>query len=252
MFQGFYTVTSGVLSQTRNLNVVGNNMANATTPGFKADQMIISDFQEQLLLRTGNTSKVGRTVIGTRSMIAAAVESVTDHSQGSINVTEDSLDFCISGNGFFCIQTDNGTVYTRNGDFALDDEGYLTLPGYGRVLGTGGPIRLGTDRITADQSGNLYSEDGQNLLGRLRIVDFEDYGEQLTKTDGGVYIANGNPIEINGNLRWKALESSNADPIDQMTRMMSSQRALQSSAQIMKIYDELTRKIVSELGSVSS
>lgn len=252
MFQGFYTLTSGVLSQTRNLNVVGNNMANATTPGFKADNMVISDFQEQILLRTGNNDKSGRTAIGTRSMITAAAESVTDFTEGGISATGDSLDFSISGNGFFCIQTDNGTVYTRNGDFSLDDEGYLTLPGYGRVLGDNGPIRLGTDRITADQRGNLYSEDGKNFLGRLRIVDFGNYDEQLTKTDGGVFLANGNAVQIEGNIQWKALENSNADPIDQMTRMMASQRALQSSAQIMKIYDQLTSKIVSELGSVSS
>lgn len=251
MFQGFYTLTSGVLSQTRNLNVVSNNMANATTPGYKADNMTISDFQEQLLLRTGNTNKSGRTVIGTRSMIAAASEVVTNYTQGGISATGDSLDFSIYGNGFFCIQTNNGTVYTRNGDFSLDNEGYLTLPGYGRVLGDNGPIRLGTDRITADQSGNLYSEDGRNFLGRLRVVDFDNYEQQLTKTDGGVFIANGNATPIEATVQWKALESSNADPIDQMTRMMASQRALQSSAQIMKIYDQLTSKIVSELGSVS-
>lgn len=251
MFQGFYTLTSGVLSQTRNLNVVGNNMANVTTPGFKADNMVISDFQEQILLRTGNKDKSGRTVIGRRSMIAAAQESVTDFTDGGISATGDSLDFSIAGKGFFCIQTDNGTVYTRNGDFSLDNEGYLTLPGYGRVLGDNGPIRLGTDRITADQSGNLYSEDGQNFLGRLRIVDFDDYGQQLTKIGGGVFTAVGNAVPVNGNIQWKALESSNADPIDQMTRMMASQRALQSSAQIMKIYDQLTSKIVSELGGTS-
>lgn len=248
MFQGFYTLTSGMLTQNRNLNVISNNMANATTPGFKSDRFIISDFREEMILRTGNKNKTDSTRIGTKSMITAGADTVTDYSQGGYSVTSGNLDFAIGGNGFFCIQTDNGTVYTRNGNFSLDDEGYLCLPGIGRVLGTDGPLRLGTDRIAADKAGNLYSEDGGVLFGRLLVVDFQDYNTQLRKENGNVFRAEGNAVPVEVQIQWKALENSNADPIEQMTRMMAGQRALQSSAQVMKMYDQLISKMVSQLG----
>lgn len=250
MFQGFYRLTSGVLTQNRNLNVISNNMANATTPGFKSDRFIISDFQNELLLRTGNKNKANSTVIGEKSMLTSGAETVTDYTQGGLSVTSSSLDFSINGNGFFCIQTDNGTVYTRNGNFTLDDQGYLYLQGIGRVLGTDGPIYLGTDRITVNSQGGIYNEATGNLLGTLQVVDFQDYN-QLTKEAGNVYTADGNAVQTDADIRWKALENSNADPVEQMTRMMASQRALQSSAQILKIYDQLISQMTTKLGSTS-
>lgn len=63
------------------------------------------------------------------------------------------MDFALTTPGFFCVQTEGGTVYTRNGSFALDEEGYLTLPTVGRVLGQNGPIQLPTDDIISDSRG---------------------------------------------------------------------------------------------------
>ena len=88
MFQGFYRLTSGMLTQSRNLDVISNNMSNATTPGFKEDRFVISDFQNELLLRTGNKVKAGTSVIGEKSMITAGAETVTDYSQGTFSVTD--------------------------------------------------------------------------------------------------------------------------------------------------------------------
>lgn len=245
MFQGFYTSTSGVLTQTRNLNVISNNMSNVTTPGFKSDRFIISDFRNELILRTGNKNKSNTTVIGSKPMFTGAADVATDYTQGTFAATSSTLDFALGGNGFFCIQTDNGTVYTRNGNFTLDEQGYLCLGTIGRVLGTNGPIYLGTDRIEADRQGRIYTENGA-LLGQLMVVDFQDYG-QLNKEAGNVFTTDANAAQVNVNVEWGVLENSNADPVDQMTRMMASQRALQSSAQIMKIYDEMTSRLVSRV-----
>ena len=245
MFQGFYTLTSGVLTQTRNLNVISNNMANATTPGFKSDRFIISEFRDELILRTGNKNKSDRTAIGSKPMITGGADVTTDYTQGPFVNTSSTLDFALAGNGFFCIQTDNGTVYTRDGNFTLDEQGYLYLGTVGRVLGTNGPIYLGTDRIEADRQGRLFTEDGA-YLGQLMVVDFQDYG-QLNKTAGNVFTTDANAIQANVDIEWGVLENSNADPIDQMTRMMASQRALQSSAQVMKIYDDLTTRLLSRV-----
>lgn len=247
MFQGFYTLTSGVLTQNRNLNVISNNMSNATTPGFKADRFVISDFYNEMMIRTGNKNKSDTTRIGTMSLIAGGDETVTDYEQGVVSVSSSTLDFSIVGEGFFAIQTDNGTVYTRNGNFSLDDQGYLCLPGVGRVLGQNGTIYLGTDRILASENGGIYNEATGALLGQLMVVDFADYA-QLNKENNNVYTTNANAVASDAQIEWKTLENSNADPVEQMTRMMASQRALQSSAQILSIYDQLVTQMTTKLG----
>ena len=250
MFQGFYNATSGMLTQNRNLNVISNNMGNVYTPGFRSDRYMATTFREVLMSRIGNKDKTHAYPIGTMAMIRASDETVTDYTTASYGPTRRALDFAISGDGFFCIQGQNGTVYTRNGSFTLDDQGYLYLPTIGRVLGENGLIRLGTDKIAVDSYGTIYSEDGNRRYGTLRIVDFQDYDAQLIKETGNVFVApNGGARDAtNAKVVNSALENSNVDAVKEMVNMMSGQRALQSSSQIMKTYDQLIAKIVSELG----
>lgn len=248
MFQGFYNLTSGVLTQTRNLNVISNNMSNVSTPGYKSDKFIARTFREEMIYRSGNKDKSGAVALGSMNRIVTADRNYTDFSLGGYAATTSALDFALNSTGFFCIQSGNDTVYTRNGSFSLDGEGYLCLQGVGRVLGQNGAIYLGTDKIVTDSIGNIYSEDGNAFLGRLSIVDFQNYDEQLTKTTGDVFVANAQPAAVNGNVVQKALESSNVAAVEEMTEMMASQRALQSSAQVLKMYDQLVGKIVNQLG----
>lgn len=250
MFQGFYNLTSGVLTQTRKLNVISNNMVNVSTPGFRSDTFTSTTFREEMIYRSGNKNKSNPTAIGAMNRIVTADNNVTSYKNSGYTSTESSLDFALGTNGFFSVQSGNGTVYTRNGSFTLDNDGYLFLPGVGRVLGQNGPLRLGTDKIVVDGAGNIYGEENGQLLGRLAVVDFQDYGTQLTKTTGDVFVAQGAATPVNAQVISKALENSNVDPIDEMTQMMGSQRALQSSAQVLKMYDQLTGKIVSQLGPV--
>lgn len=250
MFQGFYNLGSEMLSQTRNLNVISNNMANVSTAGFKKDQFQAVSFREELMARYAGSSDTSPAALGSMPMLRTAQETVTDYTQGAFRNTDSPLDFALLQPGFFCIQTEEGTVYTRNGSFSLDEEGYLTLPTIGRVLGEDGPIRVTTDDIAADGRGNIYSADGQEVFGKLQVVDFEDYDADLAKTTGGVFLSaqEGNPIQAD--IRWRAVEGSNVNPLDEMTAMMAGQRSLQSAAQILKLYDQLMDKTVTQLGPV--
>ena len=161
------------------------------------------------------------------------------------------MDVGLTGNGFFVIDTGEGPVYTRDGSFNLDNEGYLTLPGIGRVQGTNGAIRLTTDNIIIDKQGNIIAEDGNQIFGTLQIVDFADYG-QLTKISGSVFRANAQPqaADRGTTVTQRYLEDSNVSMAEEMTRMISSQRILQSSAQLLKIYDQLEAKMVT-MGSAT-
>ncbi len=151
MTKGFYNLTSGILSQSRRLDVIANNMTNLSTAGYKAEQYTDSTFQEVLISRVGNKDKSGATVIGEESYILAPDQLYVDYTQGSVKETGLTLDFAIQGDGFFAIQTDNGVEYTRNGSFSLNDNGQLCLSGHGLVLGMdGNPITLSTDQIRAD------------------------------------------------------------------------------------------------------
>lgn len=248
MFQGFYNLTSGMLTQTRNLNVISNNMTNVSTSGYKTEKFVSKTFQEELIYRSGNKDKSNPVPIGYMNRIVTADRNYTDYTKAGYKSTTSSLDFALDSDGFFSVQGADGTVYTRNGSFSLDDAGYLCLQGVGRVLGVNGPIYLGTDKIVADSTGNIYTENGNTYLGRLSVVDFQNKDEQLTRGADGTFTANAQGNAVNAAVIHKALEYSNVDTVKEMTEMMSSQRILQSNAQVLKMYDQLTGKIVSQLG----
>ena len=244
MFKGFYNLASGVLTQTRNLNVIGNNMANISTPGFRQDTFTQTTFQDEMIYRIGNTDKSNPTQIGRMNCIVTGDGNVTNYTQGGITPTASSLDFALQGSGFFAVQSGNGVTYTRNGSFILDNEGYLYLDGVGRVLGTNGPIYLGPDKISCDSLGNITSEETGQYFGRIRVVDFQDYDTQLEKTTGDMFVATAAPQDVNTSIMQEFVEDSNVDIIQEYTQMMASERALQSAAQVLKMYDQLAAKIV--------
>ena len=247
MFQGFYNLTSGMLTQTRKLNVISNNMANVTTPGFKSDTFTQRSFQDELMYRIGNLHKNDPQPIGTMNWKVVADGNVTNYSGGGFSTTVSPLDTCIIGDGFFQVKTEGGMVYTRDGSFSLDDEGYLYLAGLGRVQGESGDIKLSSDQITIDADGSIVDSDQGTIVGKLKLVDFADYAAQLTKAPGNAFTATGQTRQAQASVRQNALEDSNVDAISEMTDMMTSQRALQSAAQVLSMYDKLAAKIV-EIG----
>jgi flagellar basal-body rod protein FlgG len=240
-------------------------MTNVSTPGYKSDQLVSSTFKDEMLYRTGNRNKSNPQEIGGISMMRASRETVTGYSQGPIEETGGNLDFALTKPGFFTIEdADGNPIYTRNGSFEIDDDGYLCLSSLGRVLDDdGNPIEMTTDHIRVDRDGNIYEvplkglgededvdeDEEDKLIGKIGVVDFADY-TQLVKGDNGTFTSQAEPEAADGGIQWKAIERSNLDAVDAMVNMMSSQRASQSAAQVLKMYDQLMSKIVSEIGRV--
>lgn len=250
MFKGFYNLSSGMLSQNRRLDVVANNMTNVSTTGYKADRYTDSTFQEFVLHRVGNKDKSSAQELGGASYILAPSRLYTDYSQGAPGITGLPLDFAISGEGFFAIQGNGGTAYTRAGSFSLDDEGYLCLPAEGRVLDpNGNPLLLGTDRIQADAQGRILEEGTELPLGQLGVFTFADNGA-LARNPRGLFVGGGATPLAEAAIQWKAVEHSNVDLVGQMVEMLASQRSLQSAAQLTKMYDQVMGKAANDLGSV--
>lgn len=260
MFHGFYNLTSGILTQNRNLDVISNNMVNVSTPGYKSDKMTMTTFQEEMRVRTGNRGQSDPAQLAAMSMIKTPLQTVTRYDQGAFEETENNLDFALAVPGFFVIQGNAGPLYTRNGSFTVDEEGFLSLPGVGRVQGDGGPIQLGTDQIRVDSQGNIFEihasegeeedEETETLAGRLQVVDFADYNQLNRVTDGCFTTGAAATAVEERSILWKNLERSNVDPMEEMTSMMSSQRSMQSAAQMLKMYDQLMGRIVSDIGKV--
>ena len=179
----------------------------------------------------------------------------SNYEQGSFNPTDGIYDFALSGRGFFCIDTADGVRYTRNGSFRVDEEGYLTLNNLGRVQGAGGqPIQINNENFSVS-NGTIYgyNEDGVvQELGTLRVVDFEgEYQDILHKEDYGLYSTDAASREVlqgETAVIWKTLERSNADMVEEMTSMITSQRALQSAAQMLKMYDQVMSKSATDIG----
>lgn len=247
MFKGFYNLTSGMLTQQRNLNVVSNNLTNISTAGFKSNRYTSSTFDDVMYTRVGNKYK-NYVDIGRQSYIRATSDIYTDYTQGVPEPTGISLDFAIEGDGFFAIRKpDGGTAYTRAGSFSLDDDGYLWFGNYGQVLDENGqPIWLGTDKIVADDFGNIYTEN-EEFLARLGVYDFDDY-EQLEHNQQGLFEGAGAQITNEFRMHWRYLERSNTDMVQQMTEMITSQRAMQSAAEVSRIYDSLMTKVSTDVG----
>ena len=246
MFKGFYNLTSAMLTHQHNLNVIGNNMVNISTSGYKQERYVASTFDDVMYSRV-DVNHSGGTEIGRQSYIRAASDIYTDYSQGIPEPTELPLDFAIVGEGFFAVQDADGNIaYTRMGNFSLNDEGYLCLPGFGQVLDPQNqPIYLGTDKIRGDYQGYIYYND--TPVAQLGVFQFED-NEALERDDRGLFTGEAPQAGQDYQIWNKYLERSNSDMVKPMTEMITYQRALQSAAQVTKMYDQLMTKATSDVG----
>ena len=246
MFKGFYNLTSAMLTHQDHLNVIGNNMVNVSTAGYKQEQYTATTFDDVLYNRVGNKDGRG-TEIGRQSYIRAGSDIATDYTQGTLEPTGQAMDFAIVGDGFFAIEKNGVRSYTRMGNFSLDEEGYLCLQDFGRVLDVNEEeIFLGTDRIVGDSQGIISYEDG-GAVARLGVFSADDL-EALVHTPEGFFQGGNMTLNETAQVENGILERANTDLVKQMTDMISVQRSLQSAAQISRIYDQLMTKATNELG----
>lgn len=246
MFKGFYNLASGMITHGKNLDVIANNMTNVATSGFKEDCFTGQTFDEVMWTRVGNKQKT-YIDIGNISYATVPSQLYTDFTQSSFDETGMPLDFGIEGEGFFAIQTNDGIAYTRAGNFTLDEEGYLTLPGFGRVLDINREeILLTTDKVKADYYGRIYTENN-GFLGQIGVFEFEDNG-QLEKNAQGLFVGGGDPQLGTAKIYNGMVERSNVGLVQQMVKMISTQRAYQSAATVTKMYDQVMNQATTDIG----
>ncbi len=227
----------------RQMEVVANNIANMNTVGFKGEQMMFVDH----FIR----SRGGEKPFPEKLHFVRDIATFRNAVEGEINQTSNALDVAIAGQGYFVVQTPEGERYTRNGRFQLDQSGQLVTQEGFAVLTQGGPIVLGqrdsSVNIAAD--GTVSTETG--TLGKLRIVSFNNdaalrqVGNTLFRTD-----ETPRPVE-KPNVVQGALESSNVQPIIEITRMIEVQRSYESVARFIDREDERVRTLIREVGQMA-
>ncbi len=172
MNDGYHAVGSALQAVLHRLNVATKDVVHARTPGYQKHLLTTQSFATQL------DKELGRDASLVRSYDATVFE------QGRIVPRNDPFAMALQGAGMFTVQTPNGIVYTRNGDFMVDADGGLRTHGGYAVLGVNGPIRIdpaSTGAIVIDDKGAISQ--GEKQIGRLRLVEFEHRHELQRVSD---------------------------------------------------------------------
>lgn len=253
MIYGLYHSAQGAEAQSLRLNVMANNLANASTSAFKRDLIAFQDHKPFDLDRGTGNEPPHRLNDLSGGMTAAEV--VTDFSDGPLQETGGNLDVALVGPGFLRVSDETGEYLTRDGRLALNDQGELvTNNGGRRVGGTGGgaivvPPEASRVQISADGGvfGIIRNEEGltQQELGRLDIVRPESPAA-LKKIGNNLYAFDGSPVAAHQETEIKQgyIEGSGVNPIMEMLELIEASRAFETNINMMKFQDEALGRLL--------
>ncbi|MBL8384907.1 MAG: flagellar basal-body rod protein FlgF [Burkholderiales bacterium] len=239
-----YVAASGVRSTLQRQEVLANNLANANTPGYRAETVA---FRVAPLVGEG---------LPTRAFVAESTPGA-DFTPGVITTTGRTLDVAVQGQGFFAVQGTDGTEgYTRNGGFTVNDQGQLVTHGGQPVLGDGGPISVPPGvqlSIAADGSISAAGPGSARTVspvGRLKLVNPAPT-EIARGTDGLFRMKDGSDAPVDARVRVAsgAIEGSNVNAVEAMVGMITLARQFEMQMKLMQTADAASRKGAQLLGS---
>jgi len=240
------------IEQTR-VDMLANNLANVATTGFRQVLTRVTEegaAEAEAPGAEGLLAPVAGDLTATRDLL---VSQATDIRHGAIAPTGRQQDVALVSRGFFVVQGADGVeAYTRDGSFHLDDSGRLVTAAGQQVMGTGGPIEVGTGVLEVQNDGGVRV-DGQ-LRGRLRVVDFPDAtrlnhrGDSLMTATEGQAAADIPANEVS--VLQGHLEGSNVDPVRTLVDMIAAQRAFEVQSKMLQATDESLQKSVNNLSAV--
>ena len=256
MIRSLWTAASGMKSQSLNIDVISNNLANVNTTGFKTSR---ADFQDLLYetLREAGTSSSQTTDVPTGIQVGHGSRPVASHkifTQGDFQQTKNELDVAIEGNGFFqIIQPTGATAYSRDGAFKMDRDGRIvtsdgfllepeiTIPsdsisltigldGTVSVLqaGASAPTEIGTITLA-----RFVNPAGLHSIGRNLYLPTNASGDAIVGTAGEDGL---------GSLAQGFLEMSNVSVVDEMVKMITAQRAYEINSKTIQAADDMLQQ----------
>ncbi|MCM3742838.1 flagellar basal body rod protein FlgG [Sporosarcina luteola] len=266
MLRSMYSGISGLRNFQTKLDVIGNNISNVNTYGFKKGRTIFKDLISQTVAgasgATATRGGVNPKQVGLGSQIAA-IDTI--HTGGSTQFTGNTLDLAISGDGFFQVADGNPTtgfstsrLYTRAGNFYLDNQGFLVNSDGKYLVSTSGrPLKIPTDAqsmsIGQDGSVNYVASNGTlTPEGQIQLAKFPNPAG-LQKTGGNYFQQTANSGAAStgtattsglGSIESGFLEMSNVDLAEEFTEMIVAQRGFQANTRIITTSDEILQELV--------
>ncbi len=258
MIKALHIGTTGMLGQQMNVDVISNNIANMTNTGFKRQRVGFQDLMYQNIKQPGSTSSDAGTTLPSGLQIGLGVQAgavYRIHGQGSIQVTENPLDLAVTGEGLFQIQLPSGqTAYTRDGSFQINENGELvTLQGY--TVNPGISVPADATNIDINASGEVLAtvpgSTTPSNVGQIQLASFvnstglESLGNNLyAETDASGSPTTGSPNSAEfGALQQGALEQSNVNAVEEITELITAQRAYEMNSNVITTSDEMLQTV---------
>ncbi|HDX9590810.1 TPA: flagellar basal-body rod protein FlgG [Bacillus pseudomycoides] len=253
---GLYVGSMGMMNYMQHINVHANNIANAQTVGFKADQMTSRVFDTHETYRQVNRSE---TAIGTVDYAVVPAATHVNLTQGTVQITNSATDFALEdGNtgaaSFFVVSKNNETFMTKDGHFTVNADRYLQTTSGAYVLDSNNNrIRIPEGaKLSVKADGTLYNEETRQTIGRLQTKSVDaNLKARLVKHEDKSFTIDGTNIADlpNGTsvVRNYMLENSNVDMAKELVDVMTNQRMVQSSQRVMTTFDKVYDKESNEL-----
>jgi flagellar basal-body rod protein FlgG len=249
---------TGMLAQQTNVDVISNNIANMTTAGYKLQRAAFQDLIYQNIDRPGSTSSDAGTTVPSGIQLGLGVRTgavYRQHSQGTIRITDNPLHVALTGEGYLQIETPDGeTAYTRDGTLQMNENGELvTVQGY--LLTPG--ITIPPDAVSIDINLDgevlvkLPNQTASQNVGQIQLASFvnpaglDAIGDNLfmeTDASGAPTVGNPNQNEF-GAVRQGALEQSNVNVVEEITMLITAQRAYEMNSNVISTSDEMLQTI---------
>ncbi|WP_300298709.1 flagellar basal-body rod protein FlgG [Ferrovibrio sp.] len=248
------TGATGMMAQQLNVEVISNNIANMSTTAFKRQRAEFQDLLYQNMRRPGSSSSDANTIVPSGIQIGVGVRTAgvyRIHEQGNLTTTGNTYDLAISGKGYFQITLPSGeTAYTRAGSFQVNAQGQIvTVDGY--LLNPAITVPQGSLSVSIDATGiveaRIAGQANAQQLGQIQLATFineaglEATGDNLfleTAASGQPTVGNPNAVGF-GTLRQGYVETSNVNPVQEITNLITAQRAYEMNSKTITASDEM-------------
>jgi flagellar basal-body rod protein FlgF len=242
-----YQAAAALNANSRWQDVISQNLAASSIPGYKKQDLSFSAFQ------AGATNPMSP-MSGVDSLMPRVAAGI-NFQQGTLRPTSSPTDLAIEGAGFFEVRMPDGSRgYTRDGELEISPQGQLvTKQGYA-VLGDNGPIQLdAANGSTLSIAGSGEVSQGADLKGRIKLVQFTD-PKRLTALGNGYFQSQDpkmQPQAADASIRQGYLETANTAAVLEMANLVSAMRTFEANQRVMQLHDERMAKTISELSPAS-
>jgi flagellar basal-body rod protein FlgF/flagellar basal-body rod protein FlgG len=246
MDSGFYAACAALMARTDALDVIANNLANTSTPGYRAQHNI---FRSLLASASGHAGSQLNAAVNDFGILGG---SQLDTSQGNLDHTGNDLDFAVQGPGYFIVQTPHGEVFTRNGNFQVSAQGQLMTSEGDPVMGEQGIIRIVGGPVSVSPDGTI-SVNGA-VAGKMKLVEFSA-GTAIESVGKTYYSAPRNEAvaATKSTIAQGSLESSNVNPVSSAVELVGVQRYAEMMQRALKMFDsEMNKTATEDLPRVNS